>query len=115
MPVGIPGTLELSLRAGYHLAPPMPVVFASTWAGVGTVGYRYSLPVAWRYGDGLHAIERITFEPRVRGWLDSHFHIGWDVSVSLDTVLFYGATGSVVGTLGYAGGFWYRFGVRLPL
>lgn len=113
--VSVPGTLELSLRSGYYPSPPIPVALDSAWAGFGTIGYRYSLPVAWRYGDGLHAIERITFEPRFRSWLDSHLRIGGDLTVSFDTVLFYGATASVGGTIGYAEGFWYRFGVRLPL
>lgn len=109
------GVLELSTRFGYRQAPPLPVALDTYFATTLTAGYRYSLPLEWRYGDGLYAIERLTLEPRVRGWLDSEFGIGGDLTVSLDTVLGYSAPVSFSGTLGYAEGVWYRFGLGLPL
>ena len=111
---GLPGTVELGGRGGYQIAPPVPVRLGS-FAALGTAGYRVSLPVGWRYGDGLYALERVTVEPRVRGWLGTSSSVGADLTLSLDTVLNYSAPLSLSATLGYADGFWTRFGVRLPL
>ena len=111
---GLSGTLELAGRGGYHIAPPVPVRLES-FAALGTAGYRVSLPVGWRYGDGLYALERVTVEPRVRGWLGTNSGAGADLTLSLDTVLNYSAPLSLSATFGYADGFWTRFGVRLPL
>ena len=111
---GLSGTLELAGRGGYQIAPPVPVRLES-FAALGTAGYRVSLPVGWRYGDGLYALERVTVEPRVRGWLGTSSGVGADLTLSLDTILNYSAPLSLSATFGYADGFWTRFGVRLPL
>ena len=81
----------------------MPVRLGALTA-LGTAGYRVSLPVGWRYGDGLYALERVTVEPRVRGWLGTSSSVGADLTLSLDTVLNYSAPLSLSATFGYADG-----------
>jgi hypothetical protein len=111
----VSGTLELALRAGYRPSKPIPLSI-SDWAAVGTVGYRVSLPLEWRLGDGRYALERVTLEPRLRGYFDGTFGVGADITVSADTILGYGAPSSFGVTLGYAQNrFWSSFGLRLPL
>jgi hypothetical protein len=111
----VPGTLELALRGGYRSSVPIPVSLAD-WGAVGTMGYRVSLPIEWRLGDGRYALERVTLEPRVRGYVDGVFGVGADITVSADTVLGYGAPSTFGITLGYVQNqFWYSFGLRLPL
>ena len=109
------GRLEFGVRAGYRPAWPVPLTARSELAGLFSVGLARSFPVELRYGDGLYALERVTLEPRLRTWLDSALHVGGDLTASFDVVLSYGAPVSLSGTLGYAGGVWYRLGVRLPL
>ena len=111
---GLSGTVEFAGRGGYAIAPPVPVRLES-FAVLGTAGYRVSLPVGLRYGDGLYALERVTVEPRARAWLGADAGVGADLTLSLDTVLNYSAPLSLSATFGYADGFWTRFGVRLPL
>jgi hypothetical protein len=108
------GTAELALRAGYRQAPPIPVAL-DKWAALATLGYRYSLPIRYRYGDGLLALESLTFEPRLRGWFDGSLGIAGDLTLNADTVINYSAPISFGVTLGYARGLWYRFGLRLTL
>ena len=112
--LSLKGVTELGLRAGYRQSPPIPLTLQS-YAAVGSTGYRLSFPVEWRYGDGLYALERITLEPRVRAWFDGNFGVGSDLGVNVDTLINYQAPVSFGVTLGYSQGFWYRFGVRLPL
>ncbi len=112
LPVGV---LELALRAGYRPFPSVPVWPEADWAAYGTLGYRASFPLAWRYGDGLYALERVTLEPRARLWWDGQVSLGGDVSIAADSVVQYGATVSPSVTVGYARGFWTRLDVRLPL
>lgn len=114
-PVGALGRLEFSLRAGYRPPWPIPIELESDLAALASVGLTRSLPVQWRFGDGLYALERVTFEPRVRVWLADALYLGGDLTVPLDTVLNYIASLSFSGTLGYAEGLWTRVGVRLPL
>ncbi len=109
------GRLEFGVRAGYRPAWPVPLGDESELAGLFSVGLARSLPTRFRYSDGLYALERVTLEPRFRTWLGSALHVGGDLTTSLDLVLGYGAPVSFSGTLGYAGGFWYRLGLRLPL
>lgn len=109
------GRLEFGVRAGYRPAWPVPLTPGSDLAALLSVGLARSFPAELRYGDGLYALERVTLEPRLRSWLGDALHLGGDLTVSLDTVLGYGAPVSVSGTLGYADSFWYRVGVRLPL
>ena len=109
------GRLEFGVRAGYRPAWPVPLTAQSELAGLFSVGLARSFPIQLRYGDGLYALERVTLEPRLRSWLDSALHVGGDLTASFDLVLGYGAPVSVSGALGYAGGVWYRLGVRLPL
>ena len=110
---GLSGTVELEGRGGYRIAPPVPVRLGEA-AAFATAGYRASLPVGLRYGDGLYALERVTVEPRARAWLGTDSGVGADLTLSLDTVLNYSAPLSLSATFGYADGFWTRFGVRLP-
>ena len=104
--LSLPGVADLALRAGYRIAPPVPVDLAE-FAAVGTAGYRASIPVALRYGDGLYAVERITLEPRARIWLDGDVGFGADVSALADVVLLYGGTASFGVTVGHADGLWF--------
>ena len=114
-PVEGVGRLEFGMRAGYRPAWPIPLTARTDPAGLFSVGLTRSVPTQLRYGDGLYALERVTLEPRFRTWLDSALHVGGDLTTSLDLVLGYGAPVSFSGTFGYAGGFWYRLGLRLPL
>ena len=109
-----PGTLELALRAGYRQSPVVSLALED-WAAVGTVGYRMSFPIDWRIDDGIYSLERVTLEPRLRPYFDGSFAIAGDVTLSADTVLGYGAPVSFSVSLGYAQGFWYALGWRLPL
>lgn len=115
LPVEPFGRLEFGVRAGYRPAWPFPLEVEGDLAVLASVGGARSFPVGWRFGDGLYALERVTLEPRLRGWVDNAFHVGGDLTASLDTVLSYNAPASLSGTLGYAGGFWTRVGLRLPL
>ncbi len=115
LPLGdLEGTLELSLRLGYRLSPPVPLRLEPL-AAVGTAGYRVSFSTPLRYGDGLYALERLTLEPRARLWHDGQLGVGGDLSLHADTLVNYAAPVSLGVTLGYAEGFWYRLGLRLPL
>ncbi len=109
------GTLELNLRAGYRPPEPIAVDFDSDLSAALTVGYRYSIPMRWRYGDGLYSLERLSFEPRGRLWLDDTVGVGADLTVNADTLINYGAPVSFGGSVGYAESFWFRVGLRLPL
>jgi hypothetical protein len=108
------GTLELALRAGYRQSPVVGLSLED-WAAVGSLGYRFSIPVQWRIDDGVYSLERLTFEPRLRPYFDGAFGLAGDVTLSADTVLGYGAPVSLSLSLGYANGFWYALGWRLPL
>ena len=111
----IRGTAELGLRAGYRQAPQLPLSLGD-FSAVGTLGYRRSLPLELRYGDGLYALERVTLEPRLRGWFNGGVGVGADISVNLDSMLNYSAPVALGATLGYVQNrVWYRFGVRLSL
>lgn len=114
-PVGALGRLVFGLRAGYRPAWPIPLEPGSDAAALFTFGLTKSLPVGLRFGDGLYALERVTLEPKVRTWVGNALYLGGDLTVSLDTVLSYGAPVAFSGTLGYAGGLWTRLGIRLPL
>jgi hypothetical protein len=109
------GTLELALRAGYRPSRIVPVSL-DDWAVLGTVGYRVSLPVQWRIGDGRYALERVTLEPRLRGYFDGVFGVGADITVTADTMIGYGAPTTFGVTFGYAQNKFYGgLGLRLPL
>ncbi|MBS3934076.1 MAG: hypothetical protein KGZ35_06950 [Truepera sp.] len=108
------GTLELALTAGYRPALPIPLTPESVMA-LASLGHRLSLITAWRYDDGLYALERLTFTPRLRGWLAGGFYLGADLTVMADLVINYGAPLSVGVAGGYAEGFWLSLVSRLPL
>lgn len=112
--LNLPGTLELALRAGYRQSPVVALDLED-WAAVGLVGYRMSFPIEWRIDDGVYSLERLTLEPRLRPYFDGAFGLAGDVTLSADTVLGYGAPVSLSLSLGYADGFWYALGWRLPL
>ena len=105
-PFGAPGTGEIALRAGFRQAPPVPLLLAE-FAAVATLGYRQSVPLQWRYGDGRYALEQLTLELRVRLWVDGDVGVGADLSVYADTVLSYGAPVSFGVRGGYAEGWWW--------
>jgi hypothetical protein len=110
----VSGTLELALRAGYRQSPVIGLALED-WAAVGVLGYRYSIPVEWRIDDGVYSFERFTLEPRLRPYFDGSFGVAPDLTLSADLVLGYGAPVSLSVTFGYAQGFWYAVGWRLPL
>ncbi|MGL4608879.1 MAG: hypothetical protein ACRCYY_04210 [Trueperaceae bacterium] len=113
--LGIDGTLELALRAGYRPTQDVPLELAD-WTAVGTVGYRVSLPLEWRWGDGRYALERVTLEPRVRPYVGSSAGLAADVALSADTILGYGAPTSFGVSFGYVqNNFWLTFTWSLPL
>ena len=114
-PLSALGRLEFGVRAGYRPAWPVPLKADADLAALVSVGSSRSFPFKLRVGDGLYALERVTLEPRLRTWLDGALHLGGDLTVSLDSVINYGAPVSLSGTLGYSNGVWTRFAVRLPL
>ncbi len=114
-PLSAVGRLEFGVRAGYRPAWPIPLKANADLAALVTVGSTRSFPFKLRVGDGLYTLERVTLEPRLRTWLDGALHLGGDLTVSLDSVINYGAPVSMSGTLGYTNGVWTRFGLRLPL
>jgi hypothetical protein len=111
--LGLSGALTTSLRAGYRQTPVVPLRL-SGWAALAGVGYRTSLPVAWRISDGYVAAERLTLEPALRGWLAGSSGLGADVTLSLDGVIGYDAPVRLGVTIGYARGFWYGVSTTLP-
>lgn len=113
-PGEIPLTVQLALRAGWR--PPLPTATpVSGFAAAATFGVRKSLPVGWRYADGLFALERVSVEGRLQAWHHGATAAAAQLSVWGDTMLRYGAPVSLGGTVGYSDGWWYRLGVRLPL
>ena len=110
----LPLTTSVVLRAGYRPPPPAPLD-TGPLVGFATFGARKSLPVGWRYADGLVALERLTAEARIHGGFDGGFSVAGDVSLWADTMVRYGAPVSLGGSVGYAGGWWYRLGSRVPL
>lgn len=108
-----PLVAEAGLRAGWRMAPPVPLAL-SEWAAVGTLGARASLPLGWAYGDGRYALERLTLEPRLRLWYDGALGIGGDAAVWADATALYLAPVSVGVQGGWAEGPWLRVGARLP-
>ena len=109
----LPGVLELYTQGGYNPTQPIPISINSDFNGLASLGYRYSQPVEWRYGDGLYALERLTFTPRLRSWVDQDVNVGGDLTLGLDTMINYMGAVTFSGTFGYAEGFWYRLGVGL--
>jgi hypothetical protein len=111
----VSGTLELALRGGYRPSRIVPLALED-WAVMGTMGYRVSLPVQWRVGDGRYALERVTLEPRLRPYFDGTFGLGADLTLSADTILGYGAPTTFGVTFGYAQNrVYWNFGLKLPL
>lgn len=109
-----PFTAALELSAGYRQPPPVPVRLAP-WALTVSLAARESVPVRWRYADGLVALERLTIEAGADGWYDGELGVGAHASLWGDIMLRYGAPISLGGTVGFSRGWWYRLGVRLPL
>lgn len=107
--------LEFGVRVGYRPTWPIPSQIDTELGALFSLGAGRHMPLELRFGDGLYALERVTLEPRLRTWFGRNFRVGGDLTVSLDSVVGYGAPVSLSGTLGYAGGVWTRFGVRLPL
>ncbi len=111
----VSGTLELAFRAGYRPSRVIPVSL-NDWAAVGTIGYRFSLPVEWRIGDGRYALERFTLEPRLYPYFDGVFGVGAAITLNADTIIGYGAATTFGVTFGYVKNqFYSSFGLRLPL
>lgn len=109
------GVLELALTAGYRPALPIPLPSENPPVALASLGYRVSLPTAWRYADGLYAVERLTLAPRLRSWLSGSLYFGADLTVTADAVVNYSAPLSVGVAAGYTEGFWVALVSRLPL
>lgn len=77
------------MRAGYRPDWSIPLTVDSDFAALATFGLTRSLPIQWRFGDGLYALERVMLEPRMRIWAANALYLGGDLTVSLDTVLNY--------------------------
>jgi hypothetical protein len=105
----------VTARAGYRTIEPIAVDFDTDLSAAVSVGYRYSVALPWRYGDGLYSLERLSFEPRLRSWLDDQVGLGADLTVNADALINYAAPVSFGISMGYAESWWYRFGLRLPL
>ena len=116
---------QLALTAGYRPLPPVPVVLPEL-AAIASLGARLSVPVRWRWADGLAALERIDVQPAVRLWggtgpaagqggaWASRVGVGGDVGLWADTVLDYEGVVRLGVRGGYADGWWLRFGLGLP-
>lgn len=72
-----------------------------------------TLPTRLVVGAGLVDVERLTIEPRFRGWFKTSFGVGEDVTVSLDTLIGTNRVVSVGATVGYASGWWYGLNLRV--
>lgn len=115
---GLP--LELGVRGGYRPAWPVPLP-GGAFGVLGGVGTRVSVPARAVFGGGLLRLERVTLEPRLRGFVQTSPEqlaaltpgLGADLSLSLDAVANQGQRVAVGGTVGYAGGFWYRLNLRV--
>lgn len=99
--------LILGLRAGYRLAPAVPIALPAL-ASVASVGTRVAVPVAWRWEDGLVALERIDIEPTLRAWtgVGGAVGAGADLAIFADTVVDYDGVMRFGVRGGYAGGWW---------
>ncbi|MEJ2287507.1 MAG: hypothetical protein P8Y02_02490 [Deinococcales bacterium] len=111
---------RLGLRAGYRPLPPVPLALPDL-AAIASVGARLSIPVRWRYADGLAALERVDLMPTARLWVGADPALqGWragagaDLGLWADTVLDYDAVVRFGVTAGYADGWWVRLGLGLP-
>lgn len=99
------GTLGAALRAGYRPAPEIPLALPG-WSALASLEYRLSLPLAWRYGDGIIAAERLTLAPAVRAWPGG---VGVDVALALDGMIGYELPLRLGVRAGYAGGLWLQW------
>ena len=115
LPAGsVPFTTSFAVRGGYRTPPPVPLTVRPV-ALFGTLALRDSYRVQWRYADGLLALERLTLEGRLHAGFDGAVIGAADLSLWADTMIRYGAPVSLGATAGYAEGWWYRVGLRLPL
>ena len=116
--------LELGVRGGYRPVWPLPLPNGAFGVLV-TAGTRVSVPARAVFGGGLLRLERVTLEPRLRGFVQtspeplpgSFFTLtpglGADLSLSFDAVVNRTQRVAVGGTVGYAGSFWYRLNLRV--
>ena len=114
--------LELGVRGGYRPAWPAPLPDGAFGVLV-TAGTRVSVPARAVFGGGLLRLERVTLEPRLRGFVQTRTPpepfltltpgLGADLSLSLDAVVNRTQRVAVGGTVGYAGSFWYRLNLRV--
>ena len=112
--------LELGVRGGYRPAWPVPLPDGAFGVLV-TAGTRASVPAPATFGGGLLRLERVTLEPRLRGFVQTSPGtlaavtpgVGADLSLSLDAVVNRTQRVAVGGTVGYAGGLWYRLNLRI--
>ncbi len=111
---GLSGIGEVYFQAGYRPRQPIPITMNSDFNALAHIGFRHTINTAWRYGDGLHAIERVSIKPRLSTWYDTELHVGADIGLYFDSVVNYLAPISVGAQVGYADGFWYSWGLGLP-
>lgn len=104
--------VNAELRAGYRPAWPLPIQASSDLAALGTVGARGSVGLPLELLPGLLRLERLTAEPRVRGWVDAHAHVGADVTLWLDTLVANTRPVAAGVTVGYANAPWVRLELR---
>lgn len=115
---GLAGTAFIEAQTGYRPLVGLPTTHKGNFLSQLNLGYRYSVPLAWRYGDGLYALERFTFAPQLYGWLgDGSAGAGAALLLAADTTMVYAAPISLQATVGYTldMGVWTRFGLAVPL
>lgn len=105
--------MNLGLRAGYRPAWPIPFTATSEFAALGTVGMSSSVNVGLKLLPELFTLDRFTFEPRLRTWVDRDLHTGVDLTLSADTTLTDVIPVTVSSTLGYTDKVWLHFGLRV--
>lgn len=123
------GAIAASLRAGYRQQPPVPVALSPVAVTLGLEG-RWSVPLAWRWGDGRYAWERVTVAPAVRAWSEwgdasgghggspggaagstVHAGFGADVALGADLLVNYAVPVTLTARAGWSERFWWGVGL----
>ena len=103
-----------SVRFGYRQAPPIPLAL-TPWALVAGIEGRWHVPVAWRFGDGRYALERVTAVPALRSWWDgAGVGLGGDLRIGADLLVSYGVPVTVWVQGGWSQVPWGTVGIGVP-